>query len=412
MISRRDVLAGSVGALALSTTGSAGAWAQDTPGVTDQAITAGVLSVLTGPVALQGVPIANGIDAYFKARNDAGGIEGRKVEILKQDHQYNGQTANQIFAEMTPRVAIYADLFGTPIIAALQRRIKQAGVLVIPSTFGSQFYADPQLIIPFAPYTIQICNGIDYIVKEKNGKSLKWAVVSRHDNLGADGVAAFDYATKHYDLDVVTKQTYEPTDTDFTAQIQALKDAGANAIVLANTSAVTAQFVVGLTRLGVHAIWLGWQPSFDPGLAKNKDFMSIVAQDKFYIGSCLPAWSTQAPEMAKVREVRDKYYPDQVPDPYFTFGYIHGAMTNAVLEAAIKSGDLSRAGINAAVKNVGTTDLNGLLTNPVNFAEPPQKRFPRAVQIWEVSESDPSFQAPVTDYISGESAATYPMPEA
>jgi ABC-type branched-subunit amino acid transport system substrate-binding protein len=413
MKNRRAMLAGLVGALALSTVLPAAA--QDSksgPGVTDTSITVGVLSVLTGPVALQGVPIANGVDAYFKHVNeDMHGIAGRQIVILKQDHQYNAQNANQIFAQMTPRVAMYADLFGTPIIAALQRRLAESGVLAVPSTFGSQFYSDPQLIAPFAPYTIQISAGIDYLVKEKNGKALKWAIVSRHDVLGADGVAGFEYATKHHGLNVVSRQTYEPTDTDFTAQIQALKDSGANAIVLANTSAVTAQLVVGLTRLGTHSIWLGWQPSFDPGLAKNEEFMSIVAKDKYYIASCLPAWSTKSPGMDEVRKAREKYYPSQAPDPYFTFGYVHGAITHAVLQAAVKRGDLSRAGINAAVKDVGVTDLNGLLTHTVDFAKPPQERFPRAVQIWEVSASVPSFQAPVTDYISGDAASTYPMPK-
>jgi ABC-type branched-subunit amino acid transport system substrate-binding protein len=391
------------------------ALAQDSksgPGITDTSITVGVLSVLTGPVALQGVPIANGVDAYFKHVNeDMHGIAGRQVVILKQDHQYNAQNANQIFAQMTPRIAMYADLFGTPIIAALQRRLGESGVLAVPSTFGSQFYADPQLIAPFAPYTIQISAGIDYLVKEKNGKALKWAIVSRHDVLGADGVAGFNYATKHHGLNVVSRQTYEPTDTDFTAQIQALKDSGANAIVLANTSAVTAQFVVGLTRLGVHSIWLGWQPSFDPGLAKNEEFMSIVAKDKYYIASCLPAWPTKSAGMDEVRKARDKYYPNQAADPYFTFGYVHGAITHAVLQAAVKRGDLSRAGINQAVKDVGVTDLNGLLTHTVDFAKPPQERFPRAVQIWEVNAAVASFQAPVTGYVSGDAASTYPMPK-
>jgi ABC-type branched-subunit amino acid transport system substrate-binding protein len=413
MKSRRAMLAGLVGALALSSVLPAAAQQPKSgPGITDTSITVGILSVLTGPVALQGVPIANGIEAYFKHANEsAQGIAGRQIVILKQDHQYNAQNANQIFAQMTPRVAMYADLFGTPIIAALQRRLGESDVLAVPSTFGSQFYADPQLIAPFAPYTIQISAGIDYLVKEKSGKTLKWAIVSRHDVLGADGVLGFDYATKHYGLNVVSHQTYEPTDTDFTAQIQALKDSGANAIVLANTSAVTAQFVVGLARLGVHAVWLGWQPSFDPGLAKNEEFMSIVAKDKYYIASCLPAWSTKSAGMDEVRKVREKYFPNQVADPYFTFGYVHGAITHAVLQAAMKRGDLSRAGINAAVKDVGVTDLNGLLTHTVDFSKPPQERFPRAVQIWEVSASVPSFQAPVTDYVSGEAASTYPMPK-
>jgi ABC-type branched-subunit amino acid transport system substrate-binding protein len=409
----RAMLAGLVGAFALSATSpSAAQDLRSGPGVTDTAIAVGVLSVLTGPVALQGVPIANGIEAYFKRINDdMTGVGGRRIVIAKQDHQYNAQNANQIFAQMQPRVAMFADLFGTPIIAALQRRLGESGVLAVPSTFGSQFYSDPQLIVPFAPYTIQISGGIDYLVKEKNGKAFKWAIVSRHDGLGADGVAGFEHATKHHGLNVVSRQTYEPTDADFTAQIQALKDSGANAIVLANTSAVTAQFVVGLTRLGVRSTWLGWQPSFDPGLAKNEEFMSIVGKDKFFSASCLAAWPMKSAGMDEVRTAREKYFPAQLPDPYFTLGYVHGAITHAVLQAAVKRGDLSRAGINAAVKDVGTTDLNGLLTHKVDFSKPPQERFPRAVQIWEVSASASSFQAPVTDYITGESANSYPMPK-
>jgi ABC-type branched-subunit amino acid transport system substrate-binding protein len=383
------------------------------PGVTDTTITVGVLSVLTGPVALQGLPIANGNEAFFKHVNeDLNGISGRKIVVLKQDHQYNAQTANQEFAQMDTRVAMFAQLFGTPIVAALQRRLKESGVLTVPSTFGSQFYSDPQLIVPFAPYTIQLTAGIDYLVKEKNGKSLKWAIISRHDVLGADGVAGFDYAAKHHGLDVVSRQTYEPSDTDFTAQIQAIKDSGATAVVLADTSSVTAQFVVGITRLGVHPVWLGWQPSFDPTLAKNAEFMSIIAKDTYYIASCLPAWTTDSAGMKDVREARQKYFPNQAEDPYFTFGYVQGAITYAVLQAAMKNGDMSRAGINAAVKDVGTADFNGLLTHTVDFAEPPQKRYPRAVQIWAGSASVPSFQAPVTGFITGEAASSYPMPAA
>ena len=404
-------LVGLIGAVAVFMAMNTAAQVKTGPGVADGTITVGVLSVLTGPVALQGVPVSNGIEAYFKQLNASASPTGYKTALLKRDHQYNAQTANQIFAEMSPRVAMYAELFGTPIIAALQSRIKESNVLAIASTFGSKYYSDPQLIIPFAPYTIQLSGGIDYIVKDHAGKGLKWAIISRHDVLGADGVAGFEHAAKHYGLNVVSRQTYEPSDTDFTPQIQALKDAGANAIVLANTSAVTAQFVVGLARLGVHATWLGWQPSFDPGLAKNQEFMSIVAKDKFFIASCLPAWSTKSPGMDEVRRARDKFFPDQVFDPYFTFGFVHGAITNAVLQAAVKRGDLSRAGIAAAVKDVGVTDLNGLLAAKVDFSKPPQERFPRAVQIWEVQAAAESFQAPVTGYVSGESAATYPMPK-
>jgi len=381
-----------------------------TPGTTDTAITVGVLSVLTGPVALQGLPVANGNEAFFKYSNASlSGLGNRKVNVLKQDHQYNAQTANQIYAQMDPQVAMFAQLFGTPIIAALERRIKESGTLIIPSTFGSKFYANPQLVIPFAPYTIQITGGVDYLVKEKNAKSLKWAIVSRHDVLGADGVDGFEFAAKHYGLDVVARLTYEPSDTDFTTQIQALKDAGAQVVVLANTSAVTAQLVVGLSRVGVHPMWLGWQPSFDPGLAKNAEFMDVIGKDAYYIASCLPAWSTQSPGMDKVRAARKQYFPDQLEDPYFTFGYIQGSLTHAILQAATKRNDFTREGMLKALADVGATDLDGLLTQKVDFSKPPQQRFPRAIQMWKVTAGVPSFQAPASGFFAGDAASAYPM---
>jgi ABC-type branched-subunit amino acid transport system substrate-binding protein len=404
-------ISSALAALLVALSGSAVAQSKANIGVTDTTINVGVLSVLTGPVALQGLPVAVGNEAYFKYANDnLNGLGKRKIKVLKQDHQYNAQTANQIFAQMEPQVAMFAQLFGTPIIAALERRRKESGSLIIPSTFGSKFYADSQLVIPFAPYTIQITAGIDYLVKEKNAKALKWAIVSRHDVLGADGVAGFDFAVKHYGLQVATRQTYEPSDSDFTTQIQAIKDSGAQVVVLANTSAVTAQFVVGLARVGVHPIWLGWQPSFDPGLAKNAEFMAIVAKNPYYIASCLPAWSTDSPGMKQVREVRQKYAPGQVEDPYFTFGYIQGSLSYAILEAATKRNDFSREGIRKALADVGATDLGGLLTQKVDFSKPPHERFPRAIQMWTVAADVPSFQAPASGFFSGEAASKYPMP--
>ena len=45
---------------------------------------------------------------------------------------------------------------------------------------------------------MEIGVGVDYLVKEKKRKSLKWAIVSRHDVPGADGVAGFDDTSEHH----------------------------------------------------------------------------------------------------------------------------------------------------------------------------------------------------------------------
>ena len=55
--------------------------------------------------------------------------------------------------------------------------------------------------------------------------------------------------------------------------------------------------------------------------------------------------------------------PDQRPDIYFAAGYAQAKAVTALLEAAVAGGDLSRAGIVAAQRRLGTVDLEGLFGN-------------------------------------------------
>ena len=67
--------------------------AQDAPGVTKDGIKLGAWSALTGPFAVYGVPGVAGQTAYYGALNEKGGINGRKITVLTEDHAYNPQQA-------------------------------------------------------------------------------------------------------------------------------------------------------------------------------------------------------------------------------------------------------------------------------------------------------------------------------
>jgi branched-chain amino acid transport system substrate-binding protein len=88
------------------------AMAEDAPGVTADNLKVGSWIALTGPVAVYGVPLRAGIDAMINSANDAGGVNGRKIEYLVEDNAYNPQqtiaiarkliTADNIFAALIP----------------------------------------------------------------------------------------------------------------------------------------------------------------------------------------------------------------------------------------------------------------------------------------------------------------------
>jgi ABC-type branched-chain amino acid transport systems, periplasmic component len=61
------------------------------PGITDSEILIGNVQDLSGPMKELGAIIPNGSNMYFKYINDQGGVNGRSVKMLIEDHQYNPQ---------------------------------------------------------------------------------------------------------------------------------------------------------------------------------------------------------------------------------------------------------------------------------------------------------------------------------
>ena len=57
-------------------------------GVTDNEIKIGTILDFTGPTASAGVPLYAGMKVAVKEINEKGGILGRKISLLSEDHSY------------------------------------------------------------------------------------------------------------------------------------------------------------------------------------------------------------------------------------------------------------------------------------------------------------------------------------
>src|SRR5207244_8136735 len=62
-------------------------------GVTADKIVLGQAAVFTGPAAQLGIQMRNGIKAYFDFVNEKGGVNGRKLELVTEDDQYEQKVA-------------------------------------------------------------------------------------------------------------------------------------------------------------------------------------------------------------------------------------------------------------------------------------------------------------------------------
>src|SRR5579862_3587529 len=69
------------------------AQAEDAPGVTKGEIRIGSFGSLTGPTYLYGKITMNGVDAVFHKVNEAGGVNGRKLVLIREDDRCDPATA-------------------------------------------------------------------------------------------------------------------------------------------------------------------------------------------------------------------------------------------------------------------------------------------------------------------------------
>lgn len=69
-------------------------------GVTENSIKVGTIGPTSGAVAIVGTPMLHGMQAYFNMINDAGGINGRKIELVSKDDSFKADVALQKAEEL------------------------------------------------------------------------------------------------------------------------------------------------------------------------------------------------------------------------------------------------------------------------------------------------------------------------
>ncbi|MDQ4098340.1 MAG: ABC transporter substrate-binding protein, partial [Actinomycetota bacterium] len=104
-----------------------------------------------------------------------------------------------------------------------------------------------------------------------------------------------------------------------------------------------------------------------------------------------------------------RYRPDQGPDYYFVFGYYRAWAVAQVLEKAADRNDFSRAGIVAAMNDVGTLRFDGL-SGDYAYGPPARRVPPRASSLFSVDAARPIGLAALAVNVETDSARRYVFP--
>lgn len=369
------------------------------PGFDGSTIRVGVISDLSGPVAIIGAPLTAGGQVYYDYINSQGGIAGQyPIETVEVDSQYNPATAVQVYNEVKDDVVMVGQLLGTPVTNAVLESLKEDGVVAAPASLDA-FWVREQNLLPIgAPYQIQAINGLDWWVNEGGGSTDQvYCSFIQDDPYGDAGQEGVDFAADRLGLTVTETASYVSGDTDFSAQVQQLQSAGCEVVVYVGTPSVTAGTLGVAATSGFTPQWLALSPTWINALAGSP--LAPYLQAHFAIVGEGSTWGDQSvPGMATMVERIEQFAPDQEPDYYFTFGYLQALAVVEVLEAAVANNDLSREGIIEAMNSLGRVSFDGLGGDYVYGT--PEERVPSTQNtIFKVNPEVPNgVEAVVTGY--------------
>ena len=234
VISRRDVLLGSAGALgAASFSFPAPAIAQS------ETIKIGCLAAMTGPSSAPTIGFNRGVNFAVDAINGAGGVKGRKIEIVMRDTQGDPTKAVNATQELVSQTKVHAiwgplnsgeALATTPIMARAKMPDLHPCVvesLIDPVKFPNAFRV--------APSNNQWDDAVrNYCLKILKVK--KVAVIGDTTGYGVTAVGASVAAFKKDGAEVVYQANVDSTQPDMTPDMLRAQGAGAEAIVVWSVS--------------------------------------------------------------------------------------------------------------------------------------------------------------------------------
>ncbi len=249
-----------------------GAAVAEQQGVTDTEIVLGSHNDMSGPFAAFGAPSMQAAQMYFDEVNEAGGVHGRKIKLIVEDHGYQVPKAVQAANKLINRDKIFAMFMalGTPHnLAALKIQERKRIPNFLPLTASKQMLNDPIELkfVSFSSYYDGIRAGVKYM-KDNEGSTTVCPMYIPSD-FGKEIAAGAKDEAEALGLKLGGETTHKPDETDYVGSLTKLKDAGCDLIPIALSVRGVITAVATAKKIGWTDVkFLGSSAAFHTAIAK------------------------------------------------------------------------------------------------------------------------------------------------
>ena len=251
---------------------AAGPALADTQGVSDTEIVIGSHNDLSGPFAAFGAPAVQAAQQVFDEVNEAGGIHGRKIKFVVEDHGYQVPKAVQAINKLVNRDKVFAMLLslGTPMnIAAFKMQDPKNIPNIGPLSAARQMLQEP-LDLHYAgtaSYYHQLRAAVKWM-KENKGVKTVCAMYIPSD-FGKEIQAGAKEEAEALGLKYAAETTHKPDETDYVGALGKLKEAGCEMVATALSIRGTITVAATVKKIGWNdVILMGSSAAFHTAIAK------------------------------------------------------------------------------------------------------------------------------------------------
>jgi branched-chain amino acid transport system substrate-binding protein len=327
----------------------------------------GNVGVYSGPSGTDDQAGSLAVTAWADEVNASGGIDGHPVQLVVKDDR--NVAANSVLAvkELIQQDHVVA-LVGNNESGLEAAWASYADAQKVPviggDDFAAQYNTDPNFF-PVAESGIDAAVGYVNAVKLFGGKIYSQVVCAEYPACKqADALAT--YYGKALGVKTVSGQGIAEASTNYTAQCEALKEAGADLVFTATSRVAAERFIANCKQQG-------YAPQFtnNPGNWEASATTNPVWQGAILTSSA-PLWFGDGPGTSEYLAAMKKYEPKAVVNARGTGSWYAAKVFQAALEAAFKAQPTT--GVTAQTVYDGlyalgpNFDLGGIIA-PVTYAQ-------------------------------------------
>ena len=379
-------------ALAALTTSAGAAFAQ-TQGVSKGEIVIGTMQDLSGPIVAFSKQLVAGMNMRVDELNAQGGINGRKLKLVVEDHGYDPKKAVLATQKLVQKDKIFAMVgtIGTPTALPSMPILFDKNIPhLFPLTAAREMY-EPLHKLKYsfaATYFDQMRSGVKHLVKLKGSK--KVCTLYQDDDFGAEVMRGAEAGLKDINMPLAEKTTYKRGATDFSSQIARMKDANCDLVVLGTIIRETLGAIGTARKLGWGVDFVGSSAAYTELIHK----LGGPAMNGFYATNTI-----NMPYMddasKNVRDWAGRYKEKYKEDPavFSVYGY---QVIDLFIQVADKAGAnlTTDSFINTLDKFTAPRDMFG--SDSMSFTKTKHLGSNRA----RLSQIVGGKWTPVTDYIT------------